>query len=350
MAEQLKFTHPFPKLLFDDSHIQFKKYSKYIIDTDAGSDDAHAILIASYILKYIRTDAELIGITAVAGNAALENVIKNVYITTRIGHFGDNPPKIYKGCRTDTLRRFYRDNYFLEDGLGGQQLRLLTELGLQDKPLEYFHEKQHACDFIKDSVYKYGEDLCIICIGPMTNIYLTLQMYPDIVDKLGCLFAMGGTYMGVGNAANSVAEFNVQTDVEATAAVAMAKFKQKMLLPFDVVLAYTLDKQNGKVIFENGANTKKSQFVESIFKAVSHDGNYILCDELAVMVALVPSLIIYSLQKNISIVSDGQARGQVIIDWLTLMRGNQKSVVSILTAFEWDSVIEIATKANQDQQ
>lgn len=67
--------------MFDDSHIEFKKFSKYIIDTDAGSDDAHAILIASYILKHVRTDAELIGITAVAGNAALDNVIKNVRLS-----------------------------------------------------------------------------------------------------------------------------------------------------------------------------------------------------------------------------------------------------------------------------
>jgi purine nucleosidase len=89
-------------------------------------------------------------------------------------------------------------------------------------------------------------------------MYLTLQMYPEIADKLGCLFAMGGTYMGVGNSSNSVSEFNVQTDVEAMAAVAIAKFHSTIVLPFDVVLAYTLEKKYGKVIFENGANTKKS--------------------------------------------------------------------------------------------
>lgn len=37
------------------------------------------------------------------------------------------------------------------------------------------------------------------------------------------------------------------------AAVAMANFRIKALLPFDVVLAYTLDKTNGKIIFEDGA-------------------------------------------------------------------------------------------------
>ncbi|CAD8178152.1 unnamed protein product [Paramecium pentaurelia] len=175
-------------------------------------------------------------------------------------------------------------------------------------------------------------------------------MYPAIVDKLGCLFAMGGTYMGVGNAANSVAEFNVQTDVEATAAVAMGKFKQKMLLPFDVVLAYTLINKMEKSFLRIKLIQRNLNLLKVFSKLqVMMEITYFF-DKLAVMVALVPSLIVYSIQKNISIVSDGQARGQVIIDWLTLLRGNQKSILSILTAFEWDSVIEIATKANQDQQ
>ncbi|CAD8076617.1 unnamed protein product [Paramecium primaurelia] len=156
-------------------------------------------------------------------------------------------------------------------------------------------------------------------------------MYPAIVDKLGCLFAKGGTYRGVGNVANSVAEFNVQTDVEATAAVAMGKFKQKMLLQFDVVLAYTL------------INKMEKSFLR--MKLIQRNLNLLkVFSKLQVMMETTSFLI------NISIVSDGQARGQVIIDWLTLLRCNQKSIVSILTAFEWDSVIEIATKANQDQQ
>lgn len=53
-------------------------FTKFIIDTDAGGDDAHAILIAHHILNKYRKDAELIGITAVAGNTSIENVVKNV--------------------------------------------------------------------------------------------------------------------------------------------------------------------------------------------------------------------------------------------------------------------------------
>lgn len=70
--------YPFPALMFENKAVNFKRYTKYIIDTDAGSDDAHGIICASYVLKHMRKDAELLGITAVAGNASLENVIKNV--------------------------------------------------------------------------------------------------------------------------------------------------------------------------------------------------------------------------------------------------------------------------------
>lgn len=36
---------------------------------------------------------------------------------------------------------------------------------------------------------------------------------------------MGGTFIGVGNCHNAVSEFNVKTDVEATAAVLLVKKK-----------------------------------------------------------------------------------------------------------------------------
>lgn len=66
--------------MFKNDIAEMPKCTKFIIDTDAGCDDAHAIMCASYILKHLRKDAEIIGITAVAGNASLDNVMKNVSI------------------------------------------------------------------------------------------------------------------------------------------------------------------------------------------------------------------------------------------------------------------------------
>ena len=70
--------HRLPPQFTIKSQNSFPKFKKYIIDTDAGSDDAHAIIVASYILTKYRPDAELIGVTACAGNSSLPNVLKNV--------------------------------------------------------------------------------------------------------------------------------------------------------------------------------------------------------------------------------------------------------------------------------
>lgn len=131
------------------------------------------------------------------------------------------------------------------------QQKYLQELRVQNEPLSFFHEEQHAVDFIRDSVRQYGDELCIICIGPMTNVMLTMQLYPDIVEKVGAIFAMGGTYIGVGNQSNSVAEFNVMVDVESTAAVVMSPYNFKILLPFDVVLAYGCTDESGKKLYQS---------------------------------------------------------------------------------------------------
>ena len=47
---------------------------KWVIDTDTGLDDAHAILIA---LAH-HDDVDIVAITATGGNTGLENVVRNI--------------------------------------------------------------------------------------------------------------------------------------------------------------------------------------------------------------------------------------------------------------------------------
>jgi inosine-uridine nucleoside N-ribohydrolase len=65
-------------------HHQMKSVpSKYlIIDTDAGADDAQALVVAFHLAKkYSKT---LLGITTINGNTSVDNVVKNVLITQAI--------------------------------------------------------------------------------------------------------------------------------------------------------------------------------------------------------------------------------------------------------------------------
>ena len=55
---------------------------KVIIDTDAGPDDAAAIFVALNYNKYaFNSSLEVIGITCVYGNTAVDNVVVNVLKT-----------------------------------------------------------------------------------------------------------------------------------------------------------------------------------------------------------------------------------------------------------------------------
>lgn len=83
-------------------------------------------------------------------------------------------------------------------------------------------------DFIIEMVQKFnypnilnrhGEELCIVCLGPLTNMFLVHQLYPEFHQRVGGLVIMGGTYLSVGNTNNACGEFNVLTDVEATSAI-----------------------------------------------------------------------------------------------------------------------------------
>ena len=53
-----------------------EKAKKVILDVDTGGDDGQAIVLASYLAKKIE-GIQIIGITTVAGNAVLEQVVLN---------------------------------------------------------------------------------------------------------------------------------------------------------------------------------------------------------------------------------------------------------------------------------
>ena len=55
---------------------------KFIIDTDTGVDDAMALLIA--LKAHKKGQIELLAITTVAGNADIEDVVRNTYRTLEV--------------------------------------------------------------------------------------------------------------------------------------------------------------------------------------------------------------------------------------------------------------------------
>ena len=170
---------------------------KVIIDTDTGSDDAAALILAA-------TDKEtdILGVTVLYGNAALEDSAKNALMTLEV--CGVDAP-VYIGAEKP-LKKERKDMISVhgKDGMGDKDL-------IHPKRSA---EKGSAIDFILDSIKSDPGEVEIVAYGPLTNIALAIQKDPETMKLCKHIWVMGTTGFGTGNA-TPVSEFNVYNDAEA---------------------------------------------------------------------------------------------------------------------------------------
>ena len=171
---------------------------KVIIDTDPGTDDAVAILLALANFN----DNEILGITTVSGNVPVERGTHNALRILSLA--GRNSIEVYEGCSQPLERELVTAEWVHgNDGLAG------LDFPKPDK------EKSdiHAVDFIGSAIMESKEKVTIGVLGPMTNIAKSLIEYPDIVKNIEKIVFMGGSAIG-GNT-TPVAEFNIFVDPQA---------------------------------------------------------------------------------------------------------------------------------------
>lgn len=182
---------------------------RIILDVDTGTDDAVAILLA-----VLAPELELLGITAVAGNCALDQVTENtlrvldVLGITDIGVFAGMPAPL---IRPD-----------IERGAWSTMLDL--------PPARSRPRAQHAVDWLIETLRRSDGDIVLIGVAPLTNIATAIRQAPDVVPKIAELVIMGGGH-AVGNATPS-AEFNIWVDPEA-AQLVLHCGRPIRLLPLD---------------------------------------------------------------------------------------------------------------------
>ena len=177
-----------------------------IIDTDPGQDDAVAILLA-----FASPEIEVLGITAVAGNVPLALTEVNA---RKICELAGRPgTKVFAGADRPLKRPLVTaEHVHGQTGLDGP---VWPEPKM---PLQ----KQHAVDFIVDTLMTYEAGTITLCVlGPMTNIALALSREPRISSRIKGIVAMGGGYFEGGNFTPS-AEFNIYVDPHAARTVFQA--------------------------------------------------------------------------------------------------------------------------------
>jgi inosine-uridine nucleoside N-ribohydrolase len=184
---------------------------KVVIDSDPGTDDALAILLA---LNSPELDVK--GISIVAGNVTADMGFDDALKVLSLAGRCDIP--VAKGAEHPLLQPLVTGTYWNgANGLGGAET----------PPSKCDGDKRFGPDLIIDLVHKYPHQLVLIPIGPLTNIALAVRKDPSIVPLVNGVVLMGGSISG-GNVTGA-AEYNIYQDPEAAAIVFRAGWPLTMV-------------------------------------------------------------------------------------------------------------------------
>ncbi|ANJ27923.1 nucleoside hydrolase [Agromyces aureus] len=171
-----------------------------ILDVDTGVDDALALVFAAR-----HPELELLGVSCVAGNVALDQVVENTLRVLAAAGRDDVP--VAAGARRPLIEAARAATVHGADGLGGVEL----------PPSSRTVEPEHAVEFLRRTILAAPRPVTLVALAPQTNVALLLRTHPEVVRHLERIVFMGGS-ASVGNA-TAVAEFNVWHDPEAAAIV-----------------------------------------------------------------------------------------------------------------------------------
>ena len=273
---------------------------KFIIDTDTGSDDASAIMMA-----IASPDVEILGITTLAGNISLEQATQNALQTLEI--CGEDI-KVYPGAASPIRRPLVMaDGVHGKDGMGDQDLIHPTRTA----------ETKHAVDFIVETARKYPGEVEIVALGPATNIALAIMKDREAMKQVKHIWSMGTAGFGPGNS-SPVAEFNVYVDADSYA-VMLDSGIPITIVGFDLCLGpAALNKDdleelaNGTAMSKFAVDCTKALLAYNLNKRGEHFVD--LPDAVAMGVALWDDIIVKSLSAYCYCCTmEEPAYGQVII-------------------------------------
>jgi purine nucleosidase len=274
---------------------------RVIIDTDPGTDDALAILLA---LRSPELSVE--ALTVVAGNVTapvgLENAMKVVSLANRC----DLPVAV--GAQRPLHAKLNIEPFWNgPGGLGGAEL----------PPSQCKADPRFGPDLIIELVHKYPHEITIIGVGPETNLALAILKDPTIVPLVKRVVLMAGSISG-GNV-NGAAEFNVYCDPDAADLVFRAGWPVTMV-GLDVTEITLISSAQVDQIERSGGVEAKfvaavARFQVGLYQGAGLSGGAIH-DALAVGVAIDPTFVKLR-AMHIDVETEGRiARGETVANRL----------------------------------
>jgi purine nucleosidase len=177
---------------------------KVIIDTDPGTDDSVAIMLA---LNSPELDVR--ALTVVPGNVVVEQGLENALRMVSLAGRCDIP--VARGAEHPLFQKLITAEFWHgKNGLANVEL----------PASKCKADGRFGPDLIIEMVHKYPHEVTLLPIGPETNIALAVLKDPSIVPLVKEVIVMGGSISG-GNV-NAAAEANIYNDPEAAQIVFQA--------------------------------------------------------------------------------------------------------------------------------
>lgn len=273
-----------------------------VIDTDTGSDDAIALIMA-----FNHPGATVRAVTVVAGNVPLDYCVRNALITADL--VGRDEVPVFAGLARPLLRPLETAHGIHgDDGMGGAALSEPSR-----RP-----EAQHAVLALLDIAAREPGQHVLVTLGPLSNIAAALLVDPDLLTRFQHTYMMIGAADGVGNT-TAVAEFNAWVDPEA-AALVFAAAGDKTMIGWDVCRKNTVMRQEDEDRMV--ATGRIGRFTSDIrrqvreFSIAAHGtSDHELPDPAAMAVALDAGLVLESDARHMLVSTDEQTRGLTFADY-----------------------------------
>jgi inosine-uridine nucleoside N-ribohydrolase len=198
---------------------------RLIIDADPGIGDALAIAVA-----LLDPEVDLVGITPVPGVTTGENASRNVQAIVNLL----DPPKWprlgWVGGHSSSSVAIGGPNPQILNGPGG--------LGDLAVPVAEPHQHHDSAKLLIDLVKAYPHELTLLTLGPLTNLELAVERYPELLMELKELVIQGGS-VSAGGDVTATAEFNIYSAPEAARSI-LNMPATRSLVPLDITQKVSL--------------------------------------------------------------------------------------------------------------
>ena len=248
-----------------------------ILDVDTGTDDALAI---AYAVQ--NPEIELVAVTTVAGNVDVEKTTANSLAV--LDWLGATNVPVHRGASRPLVRP-HRDaaQFHDEGGLGGARLGgSRREIGADRGPAA----------MIRLAKQRPGE-LTLVCVGPLTNLAIALNVEPQLTELVSGVVLMGGAFTVPGNV-TPFAEFNIAVDPEAAEQVFAARFKSLTAVGLDVTKKVSLTRDDWDAANAGADLPASASILREVGRFAFNElgvTTFSLHDPLAVAVAVDPDLV-----------------------------------------------------------